>query len=207
MDEMSEIASMSSTMRDDLHARFWFKVSLASPAECWLWRGTTTHGYGRLHVNGRARNAHRVSYELAGHSIPDGLTLDHLCRNRACVNPAHLEPVPNAVNVLRGMSFSAVNARKAACVNGHAFDEQNTRPLRYRSGRACRACTRLRDRRRHAGRAQGGAVTTETKRRLRARRRSEGLCARCPTPVAAGYLVCAKHLEYERVRTANRRAR
>jgi len=73
---------------------------------CWIFSGSKdTHGYGKLSVDGHgkpARPAHRVYYERAAGRIPRGLTLDHLCRSRACVNPIHLEPVTNQVNVQRG---------------------------------------------------------------------------------------------------------
>lgn len=83
--------------------RFWLKVDKTAPDGCWVW---TAHihrlGYGLFNSGGRTRLAHRVSYELSGFELTDGLELDHLCRNRACVNPAHLEQVSHVVNVRRG---------------------------------------------------------------------------------------------------------
>ncbi len=111
--------------------------------ECWEWAGTRFRGYGMIGVRGlENRRAHRVSYETFVGPIPDGLTIDHLCRNRGCVNPAHLEPVTNKVNVLRGVGPTAVNARKTHCCRGHEFTPENT--LLSSGRRYCRACIKVR---------------------------------------------------------------
>jgi len=121
-------------------------------AGCWEWVGHRSRGgYGKIVMprthgtweSGSPKSVfvHRVAYEVFVGPIPDGLHLDHLCRNRACCNPEHLEPVTNRENLLRGESFSAVNARKTECVNGHAFDAANTYVTRQ-GHRACRACAR-----------------------------------------------------------------
>ncbi len=120
---------------------FWAKVDKSG--SCWIWIGSkATKGYGRW--NGR--KAHRVAYEALVGVIPAGLTIDHLCRNRKCVNPSHMEVVTNAVNVLRGESFSAVNQRKTHCPKGHPYDETNTGHRSDRPGRICRECMRIRNR-------------------------------------------------------------
>lgn len=108
---------------------------------CWLWTGNLqSGGYGHAMVgNGRGALAHRHVYELLVGPIPEGLHLDHLCRVRNCVRPDHLEPVTPAVNTLRGEGYSAVNARKTHCPNGHEYDW-----VRSDGRRWCRICLRER---------------------------------------------------------------
>lgn len=116
-----------------------------SETGCWEWQYSKSHdGYGLFGMNGLQRYAHRVVYELLVGKIPDGLTLDHLCRNRCCVNPAHLEPVTLLENMSRGESFCAKNKRKTHCLRGHPLFGDNLR-LKNREGsirRVCRACHR-----------------------------------------------------------------
>lgn len=111
--------------------------------DCWLWTGVLNHsGYAEVDQRGRYLGmAHRISYEMHVGPIPDGLTLDHLCRVRHCINPAHLEPVTRGENSLRGVGWAGQHARQEACKRGHPFDEQNT--YRWRTGRICRECRRL----------------------------------------------------------------
>lgn len=132
---------------NDLWRRFSDRIEVRIDTGCFEWCGTRYHGYGYLWAGELKRNlrAHRVFFEAERGAIPDGLTLDHLCRNRSCVNPWHLEPVPNKVNILRGQSHPARNARKAVCLRGHPLSGKNLylRPDGYR---ACRECHLIRQR-------------------------------------------------------------
>ena len=119
--------------------RFWSKVKKTD--SCWNWTATKTKGdYGQFRVNNKMVRSHRFSYELFKGKIPDGFTLDHLCRNPSCVNPDHLEVVTMKENILRGTSFSAINARKTHCIHGHEFTPKNTYFIR--TGKGCRICQR-----------------------------------------------------------------
>lgn len=117
---------------------------------CWEWTGgTNAGGYGVLNIAKRPRLVYRVLYELVVGPVPDALELDHLCRNRRCVNPDHLEPVTHRENVLRGDAPSARAHRENICKRGHEFTPDNT----YWFGpdkrhRQCQACNRLREARR-----------------------------------------------------------
>jgi len=123
--------------------RFWPKVKKTD--DCWLWTaGLDSNGYGLFRLDERRLGAHVVSYGLLVGPIPDGLELDHLCRNRTCVNPEHLEPVTSKVNWERGESITAINARKTHCIHGHEFTIENT--YVWRGGRKCKICSKERQR-------------------------------------------------------------
>lgn len=127
-----------------LQDRFWRHVNKTD--SCWLWLGAVSRGYGHFVVSQRPTKtlrAHRYSYELLVGQIPEGLTIDHLCRNRLCVNPDHLEPVTMKINVLRNGGPTALNAAKTHCLNGHPFDQQNTH-ITPKGLRRCRMCERNR---------------------------------------------------------------
>lgn len=118
--------------------RFFLQVEKTDT--CWNWVGVIkAGGYGWFGMNGQA---HRFAYRNLVGEIPAGLELDHLCRNRKCVNPSHLEPVTHYENVFRGESQFGINARKTHCIRGHEFDSANTY-INKRGGRVCRECRRM----------------------------------------------------------------
>mgnify|MGYP001562260252 FL=1 len=108
---------------------------------CWEWTGAfRRNGYGRYGGQPSVL-AHRAVYEALVGPIPEGMQLDHLCKNRSCVNPAHLEPVTPKENILRGAGFAAQNAQMTHCIHGHEFTEANTY-IRANGARTCRTCMR-----------------------------------------------------------------
>ena len=114
---------------------------------CWEWTGARSNGYGNVEVaNRKRRGAHRVIYELLVGAVPDGLELDHLCRNRGCVRPDHLEPVTASENNRRGINVLARKwASRTHCEHGHEYTPENTH-IGTRGQRICRACERERQR-------------------------------------------------------------
>lgn len=138
------------------------RISISDETGCWDWVGARiSNGYGMFTYQARRQMAHRVSYELFLGPIPEGLELDHLCRNRACINPSHLEPVTRQENVRRGEAFAGVNARKTHCIRGHEFTPENTHRRKDRPGtRECKTCAKNRDiaRKRRLREATGAAV-------------------------------------------------
>lgn len=132
-------------LKPSVEERFWSKVDIAAPADCWRWLAyIAPTGYGNFRIDGRPHPAHRVAYRLHVGEIPDGLVIDHLCRNRTCVNPDHLEPVTNRENVVRGVAAEVNRDRMLArthCKNGHEFSPENT-STDNRGRRRCKACHR-----------------------------------------------------------------
>lgn len=129
--------------------RFLLSFSPEPMSGCWLWlKSLTPSGYGQVAIYGRPVVAHRVSYELFREPIPFGLTLDHLCRTRCCINPLHLEPVSRGENVRRGDAGLARGMQlrsKTLCPRGHEYSGDNLL-IKPRSGggesRNCRTCRR-----------------------------------------------------------------
>jgi hypothetical protein len=120
---------------------------------CWEWQGTlSVRGYGRIKIAGASKSVHRVSYAEFVGPLVDGLTIDHLCRNRRCCNPLHLEQVTSAENTLRGMGPAALHARQTHCKRGHELTPDNIIPSSAKIGtRQCWTCLRLRNAARGSG--------------------------------------------------------
>jgi hypothetical protein len=121
--------------------RFCSKIEITP--NCWIWKAQKNlNGYGRFRVCTSISQffAHRLSYIIHRGEIADGLQIDHLCRNRACVNPWHMEVVTGRTNTLRSFNIAAINARKTHCKNGHPFDQENTYRERKTGNRRCRIC-------------------------------------------------------------------
>jgi hypothetical protein len=126
-----------------MEVRFWAKVEKTET--CWLWVGALNEsGYGVVRAS-RARSnhlAHRWSYEQAKGPIPEGLTIDHLCRVTNCVNPEHLEAVTQAVNNFRAENGAARVRRTGCCIHGHSLSDAY---IDGRGRRVCRTCTKIKN--------------------------------------------------------------
>lgn len=128
-------------------ARFIGRIEFSD--ECWEWAGyREPQGYGRFGADNKWHWAHRYAYALWVGPLVEGLTIDHLCRNRACVRPEHLEQVTNTVNVLRGVGLTAANARRDACAAGHEYAPGTFKfKTQNKQERVCLICVKERNRR------------------------------------------------------------
>ena len=132
----------------DIDREFFLK-KVEKTETCWLWRGAMKNtGYGEmtLRVNGKKKyfRAHRVSFKIfKDEELEQGLVIDHICRNKACVNPEHLRQVSYRTNVLENsVAPAALNSAKVMCPRGHLYDEANT-SFNSSNGRLCNECNRI----------------------------------------------------------------
>lgn len=139
---------------DYLDKYFWPRVQKAGADACWPWTGKVNKtGYGHFSFNPTGLltvswMAHRLAYKTLGPGIPDGLTLDHLCKNKRCCNPAHLEPVTSSENSSRATAASGQRPLRLVCKHGHPLTSEN---VRMNCGkRKCRKCVARRDREKRA---------------------------------------------------------
>lgn len=128
--------------------RFWDLVLIIPFSECWIWIGETSQkGYGKFHLgipySKKYQYAHRYSLGLT-RKLDQSKVIDHICRNRACVNPEHLREVSQYQNTIENsLAIPAINKIKTHCIHGHAFTKENTKIRAKNKGRDCRVCRRI----------------------------------------------------------------
>lgn len=152
--------------------RIWLRVDKQGPipaqcpnlGPCWVGSGANIHGYPVINVDGKTEYIFHILYSMDGGVVPPDKERDHLCRNRACVNPSHIEVVTSGVNVLRGNAPPAKNARKTHCAKGHVLSGENLTPYALRQGlRQCWICAKENDKlRAQADRAARKAQRAKT---------------------------------------------
>ena len=141
---------------------FWPKVDKTNT--CWNWKAAKDRGYGKFNQNKVNYYAHRISYEFFKGKIPSDKEIDHLCRNRGCVNPAHLEAVTHKINDLRGFGVSAINNTKTNCPKGHPYSGENL--VVDKQGRRCKICNKEKQKRNFERNHHKWNETRRMKRRL-----------------------------------------
>jgi hypothetical protein len=134
---------MREMLTDNFRSFFYRRLSGGDLDSCWPWTGYINgDGYGQLCFKRKTITVQRVAYTLFWGEIPDGRTIDHMCRNRRCGNPYHLRALTNRQNVLAGICSAAQNARKTHCIRGHSLAGENLLVVRG-TDRSCRACAKI----------------------------------------------------------------
>jgi hypothetical protein len=133
-------------MTDSDLERFWGFISINKKTQCWNFKSLKSNGYGQIRIGAKNVLAHRFSYEVNNGKIQEGLDLDHLCKNRKCVNPLHLQIVTRRENLLRGDTITKYNSEKQVCPKGHPYSGNNLllifRKKRRTFSRECKICHR-----------------------------------------------------------------
>lgn len=162
---IAEVRQLSPTRREFI--RFPRKVDTHGDRKdvCWTWLANTFgDGRGQVTYKQKKWQAHKWLYCALRGNVPQGMELDHLCRNGLCVNPYHLEPVTHRVNLLRGRGWAATNAQKAMCPQGHPYTPENTYTWRHSDGSLLRYCCECK--KRHAHTSNGKAKALRQARRV-----------------------------------------
>jgi HNH endonuclease len=130
----------------DLKDNFLKKVRFNEDSFCWEWIGSKDwFGYGKMIIELKSYYAHRISYEIFNGKIGDNLVIDHLCKNKSCLNPEHLEATSRAENTRRGTGFAGKNRQKEFCPKGHKLDKENLNSWDLKRGkRGCEECRQIR---------------------------------------------------------------